>query len=209
MTTCPYCGSSYITFQTNCKNCGAPLPPVVKDGIQTKTRDVDFTPPKPPAPPRTIAETYVFRLMWADGIGVSSIAFLIIGILLIITGVVKSLLDSQNFDASLISGFGWFITVSSAAIGFWSYWEARQKVQVLRIGQAALGRILTVEQRAESQSTTTHTWVIHYNCIANGKRIRGKLLTRIPPGKRLQAGNQVWVLYLPDKPKKNTIYPHP
>ena len=48
MITCPWCGTSYTTFRSNCKNCGGPLPPPA-EATATPPPIPDL--PEPPPPP--------------------------------------------------------------------------------------------------------------------------------------------------------------
>jgi hypothetical protein len=51
--------------------------------------------------------------------------------------------------------------------------------------------------------------VIRYQFQVNGQNYEGKVRTLNPAGGHLQSGHMVWVLYLPDTPQRNSMYPHP
>ena len=57
MITCPFCGTNYQQFQSNCSNCGGPLPlpqvsrPAAPGAVQPRPAQVKPATPQPPAPP--------------------------------------------------------------------------------------------------------------------------------------------------------------
>src|SRR5579871_1191264 len=60
MITCGWCSTHYPSWQTNCKNCGGPLPPL--PGMELGS-------PPPPAP-RKLPWIYEFRMKWSRNFGV-------------------------------------------------------------------------------------------------------------------------------------------
>ncbi|MGH2581874.1 MAG: hypothetical protein ACRDFQ_03135 [Anaerolineales bacterium] len=61
--TCPWCGTNYTSFQTNCSNCGGtlPAPTEVHPPAEVKRGKIELQ--MPPAPPREISDTYARRIM--------------------------------------------------------------------------------------------------------------------------------------------------
>src|SRR5512140_2847805 len=75
MVVCPWCGTAYAAFQSNCSNCGGPLLPA-EQGPQSSA-DEDF--PIPPSAPRPISPRYVWRLTMAGGRGIAGMVLSLLG----------------------------------------------------------------------------------------------------------------------------------
>ena len=84
-----------------------------------------------------------------------------------------------------------------------------QVVNVLRDGQATQGQIVEAQENYSVTVNGRHPWVIRYEFQANGQSHIGQVTTFNQLEQRLQAGRTAYVLYLPDAPKWNSIYPHP
>ena len=82
-------------------------------------------------------------------------------------------------------------------------------VDVLREGTAARGEIVDMQQNFSVRINGRYPWMIRYRFQANGQEVIGRLSVLDQPGTRIQAGKPVCILYLPDAPGWNTIYPHP
>jgi hypothetical protein len=52
-----------------------------------------------------------------------------------------------------------------------------------------------------------HPWMIRYTFQANGQLYEGNVSTLNRPN--YQPGQRVYVLYLPQNPEYNALYPHP
>lgn len=69
MITCPWCGTNYTAFQSNCKNCGGLLPLPSSAAAQPDELIL------PPPAPRPILDRYVWKLFFADGWFISAMVF--------------------------------------------------------------------------------------------------------------------------------------
>ena len=107
----------------------------------------------------------------------------------------------------LLIGIG-FLGVGSSA-GLWRYQRAQKVVDVLRMGDAARGQIVGVQENYAVTVNGRHPWIIQYQFQVIGQVWEGEITTLKQPGSALQPGNAVCVLYLPSAPKWNSIYPHP
>jgi hypothetical protein len=94
-------------------------------------------------------------------------------------------------------------------VGTRRYDRARRVVHVLRLGESTPGQIIDVRQDYSVRVNRQHPWVIRYQFRVNGQAYEGQVRTLNPVGASFQAGTSVWVLYLPDAPQWNAMYPHP
>jgi hypothetical protein len=77
----------------------------------------------------------------------------------------------------------------------------------LRDGQAALGEITNISKNYRVRINRRHPWIIQYSFKVFGSDYQGKLSTLSQPDADLEPGKAVYVLYHPDDPNKNTLYP--
>ncbi|MCP4535938.1 MAG: hypothetical protein GY832_02230, partial [Chloroflexi bacterium] len=89
----------------------------------------------------------------------------------------------------------------------WRYRKAQQTLNVLRMGQAALGHIVDVTQNYNVTVNNRHPWIIRYGFRVGGHEYGGEMSTLRPVGFTHQEGQRVYVLYLESDPAQNTIYP--
>jgi hypothetical protein len=206
MIVCPWCGTGYLTFQSNCKNCGGPLPAVEAPIGLSDSTDILST---PPSAPRPISNRYAWRLLSTDGWSIVALVFGLLGIIFSLVGA--------GLTIGIITAFVGipFLLLGVAFLGIggvvfiWRYQEARQVVKVLREGEATRGQIVDVQENYSVNINGRHPWVIRYRFQANGQNHEGKVTTLNQLGPQLQTGKSVYVLYLPSAPKWNSIYPHP
>lgn len=206
MITCPWCGTSYVTFQPNCGNCGGPLQ-AVDENTHSSVQAENISAP-PPAP-RPISERYVWRLLSSDG---GWIAALVLGLM----GLIFSLVGG-GLTIGVVTAFVGIpflvIGIVMLMVGGWlferRYQAARQVVDVLREGTATQGLISEVQENYSVVVNGRHPWMIRYQFQANGQSYAGSVTTLNQPGPQLQAGRATYVLYLPVTPRLSTIYPHP
>jgi hypothetical protein len=205
MITCPWCGTNYQTFQSNCSNCGGPLPAASE---RTGSLSGETLSP-PPLAPRPISDRYAWRLLFADGWWIVALVFGILGLIFSLVGAGLSISKVTSFVGIPFLLIG----VPMLGIGVWvfiaRYQNARKVVYVLRDGKATPGQIADVQENYSVTINGRHPWLIRYQFQANGQEYQGTVSTMNRPGERLQAGNATYVLYLPDAPKWNSIYPHP
>jgi hypothetical protein len=206
MITCPWCGTQYLAFQSNCMNCGGPLQAVVEN--LPSTASTEDTPSPPPAP-RPIPQRYVWRLLSTDGWWIVSLVFGLLGIIFslvgggLILGVITAFVGFPLFLAGL--GF----LAGGVLVFNWRHQNARKVVDVLREGETTRGQITEILENYSVMINGRHPWEIRYQFQANGQDHEGEVVTLNQPEPGLQAGRGVCVLYLPAAPKWNSIYPHP
>ncbi len=203
MVTCPWCGTSYAAFQSNCSRCGGPIQP--PEVIQAAGE----SPLAPPAAPRPISDSYALKLMRSDGAAIAASVFLLLGIIFaplgfaLTLGIVTAFVGLPFLLLGLI-----FLAVSVAVLG-WRYRLSQQQVQVLKWGEATLGEVTNVQENYSVEVNGRHPWSIDYGYEVNGQTYQGKVTTLKQPGSSLQPGRRVYVLYMGDNPTLSSLYPHP
>ena len=204
MITCPWCGTNYLTFQSNCGNCGGPLPGEGADSAPD-SREL----PVPPAAPRAISSQYVWKLFLSDGIWIVILVFGILGAVfsLVGFGLVLGIVTALIGIIFLIPGV--LFLGGAAILFFWRYQKAQKGVRVLREGEVTLGRIREVGENYNVIINGRHPWLIQYDYEVNELSYSGKVTTLNRPGQQLREGNPARILYLAAEPKWSSIYPHP
>lgn len=205
MITCPWCGTHYTAFQSNCRNCGGPLSPALEPSALQ--RDDEFV--SPPPAPRSISDSYVWRLMFADGWAITAGVFALLGAIFSMVGMGLTLGIITAFVGIPFLGLGLLFLGLGAVILNRRYQEAQKIVMVLRQGEATRGQIEHTEENLSVRINGRHPWTIRYNFQLNGRSYRGQVTTLNYPGPQLQPGKAACVLYLPNAPEVNALYPHP
>jgi hypothetical protein len=206
MIICPWCGTNYLSFQSNCKNCGGPL----QMGDQASTASsLSESLPTPPAAPRPVSDRYVWHLLSSDGWMIAALVLGILGFVfsLVGTGLTLGVITAFVGIPFLFIGVG--MLGSGAGILIWRYQAARKLVTVLQIGEAALGQIVDLNENYSVTVNGRHPWVVRYQFRSAGQDYLGSVTTLNQPGQTLQPGKDVYVLYLATAPQWSSIYPHP
>jgi membrane protein implicated in regulation of membrane protease activity len=206
MIACPWCGTNYLSFQSNCTNCGGPLPAVEET---SKSPVANENLPTPPSAPRPISDKYVWRLLSTDGWSIAAFVFSLLGIIFSLVGAGLTLGVITAFVGIPFLLLGVAFLLISIWLFVRRYQEMRKIVDVLQTGEATRGQIVEVRENYSVRINEQHPWVIRYQFQANGQSQEGKVTTLNQPGPQLQEGKAVYVLYLPTAPKWNSIYPHP
>jgi hypothetical protein len=206
MVTCPWCGTNYVTFQSNCSNCGGPLPAVDEKIIGSTPSEV---PSVPPAAPRSISDRYIWRLLSTDGWSIAAFVFGILGFVFTMLGVGLSTSQITAFVGIPFLVSGIFFLGTCIWVFVHQYQKMNKVVTVLRVGQAVLGQIIETQANYSVVINGRNPWVIRYQFQVEGQEYTGSVTTLNQPREQLQAGKSVYVLYLSESPKWNSIYPHP
>ena len=206
MIICPWCGTNYLVFQSNCKNCGGPLQAVEGTiGLSVSTENI----PIPPPAPRSISKSYVWRLLSTDGWSIAAFVFGLLGGIFCIVGAGLTVGIITAFVGIPFLLFGLAFLGIGSGVLIWRYKETQKVVDVLRVGEATSGKIIEVQENYSVRINGRYPWVIQYQFQVNGQNYEGKVSTLNPVGEKLQAGEGVCILYLPTSPQWNSIYPHP
>jgi hypothetical protein len=163
----------------------------------------------PPPAPRPISDSYVWRIMFTDGWAVSAFVFCLLGAIFCVVGIGLTLGIITAFIGIpfLLLGLG-FLVVAVWVLS-WRYKMAYRVVNVLRMGEAVRGQIVEVSENYSVRINGRHPWTIRYQFQVNGQDHAGSVSTLNPVGENFQPGKAVYVLYLPDVPELNSLFPHP
>ena len=205
MTTCPWCGTSYETFQPNCDNCGGSLP-LPSAGPPTAATDSLRV---PPPPPRRLPRNHVRRSLLTDGWAIMAGVFTLLGAIFGLVGITLTITIVAALVGVPFAGMGALFLAFGVPILIWRYGEAQQTAEVLREGEAALGEIVSVSQNRYVRGNRRHPWRIVYRFEAQGRGHEGKISTLSRPDLSQQPGRPVYVLFSHSDPGRNTIYPYP
>jgi hypothetical protein len=126
MITCGWCHTNYAHWQTNCDNCGGPLPP--PPGMDPG--------PKPPETPRKLPSGFAFRVKWSRNVMViiGGIFFLVGALMLSATLAAKTWIALfPSFFC--VGGFFMFLNGRKTAVGI---------LHAFRHGTAVAGQITEV-----------------------------------------------------------------
>jgi hypothetical protein len=210
MITCPWCGTNYPAFQSNCKNCGGPLPAMAAPAapeFQPSRPEANY--PEPPPAPRAISQNYIWRLLSTDGGAIVAFVFGLLGAIFTFVGFILTIAIVTAFVGIPFGVLGLIFLVVGGGVGRSRYQTMQRTVEVLKNGQAAAGQIVNVEENLYVTVNQRHPWTITYQFRVGEQEHQGKVTTLNVPGASLQPGKKAWVLYLPEAPEHNTLYPHP
>jgi hypothetical protein len=206
---CPWCGTNYADFRPNCKNCGGPIRlPEPPREVSTPLEAEEFLVAPPPAP-RPIADSYVWKLMGGDGSSILGFIFALIGGIFFIVGSGLTLGIVTAFVGIPFTLLGLVLGAGGAALLRTRYGEMQKLVNVLRHGQPTRGQIVSAEANYNVEVNGRNPWSIAYRFHLNERDYTGKVSTLNAPGPQLQPGRAATILYLPELPELNALYPHP
>ena len=210
MITCPWCGTNYEDFQSNCDNCGGSLPLAVEVApVPAEPEPMTQMPLSPPLPPRQIPKKVISRMLLTDAGMITGSIFLLLGAIFFMVGMALVVAIITLPVGIPFAGLGFIFLVVGGVLFFWRYENARQTISILRDGQAALGEITHVTQNYHVRVNGRYPWVIQYRFKVHGKNYQGKLSTLSQPDLSQQPGKAVYVLYQQNNPEKSTLYPSP
>ena len=203
--TCPWCGTNYAEFQSNCDNCGGSLP-LPED---TREDEVEQRLQAPPAPPRSIPDRHVWRVLLADGWAITAGIFGLLGGIFLLVGVILTASIVAIFVGIPFAGLGLAFSAAGVGIGVWRYQWAQGILELLRTGASVRGEIVDLFENYHVQINGRYPWTIIYRFQAEGRELQGRVTTLSRPGLEQRPGRSVYVLYDPDDLQRNTIYPTP
>ena len=208
MVTCPWCGTNYAAFQSNCDRCGGPLA-IPDDASAVPASPGAGSLPTPPPAPRPVADSYAWRLMWSDGWGVAGFIFTLLGAIFTVVGLALTVAVVTAFVGLPFVVLGLAFLIPGIILLSARYQRAMRTVGVLRLGDATTGQITRVEQNLAVRVNNQHPWKIAYQFKVHDLPYEGQVSTLNTPSAALQPGQAARVLYLPQAPQYNSLYPHP
>lgn len=206
---CPWCGTNYADFRPNCKNCGGPIR--LPEPPREASAPLEAAEPllAPPPAPRPIADSYVWKLVGGDGSSILGFILTLIGGIFFIVGGGLTLGIVTAFIGIPFTLLGLVLGAGGAALLRTRYGVMQKLVNVLRHGQPTRGEIVSAEANYNVEVNGRNPWSIGYQFEVNGRDYSGKVSTLNEPGPQLQPGRAAYVLYLPESPELNALYPHP
>jgi len=147
--------------------------------------------------------------MMSDGWAIAAFVFVLLGGIFLITGIPLTLGIVTAFIGIPFAGLGVLFLIPGILIGNKRLQAARTTVKVLREGSATKGEIMAVDMNYHVQVNGRNPWTIRYAFEAGGQEHEGQVTTLNPPTPMLEAGDTAYVLYLPESPASNSLYPHP
>jgi len=202
---CPWCGINHLEFQSNCKNCGGPLPALSVVAATDARRKLLM----PPEPPRDMSSSFAWRWLLTDGWTIAAFVFVIVGGSFSISGVGLTAGIITAFVGIPFLLFGLAMLFGGVGVLAWRYDQAQKTLNVLRHGLATRGEITSLEPNYNVRINGRTPWNIGYKFTLDENDYEGKVTTLKNPNADLTPGNPAVVLYLQDAPEYNGLYPHP
>ena len=205
MVICPWCGTNYTTFQSNCSRCGGPIQAAAS--VSSVSMDEEVT--MPPPPPREISDNYRWKLMRSDAWSQGSIVFALLGVIFTLVGFVLTIAIITAFVGIPFLGMGLLFLGGGGYVLYWRYNEALKAVNILKNGEAVIGQVTDAQTNFTVAVNGRNPLTISYQFRAEGRDIQSSITTLNHLNVTFQPGKPVCVLYLPDAPDYNSLYPHP
>lgn len=204
MVVCPWCGTNYVNFQSNCGKCGGPIQ-APKPVFSTMCEQVEM----PPPPPREISDKYRWILMQADVWSQAAFVFALLGAIFSVVGFFLTIAIITAFVGIPFLGMGLLFLGGGGYVLYWRYNEALKAVNILRNGEAVIGQVTSADVNYSVAVNGRNPLTIAYQFHAAGRDYESKVSTLNHLNLQFPPGGQVCVLHLPDQPEYNSLYPHP
>ena len=205
MVVCPWCGTNYASFQSNCSNCGGPIRSTDRVIPEVERGEVEM----PPPPPREVSDKYHWRLMTRDAWAQAAVVFALLGAIFTVVGLVLTLAIITAFVGLPFLGMGLAFFGGGGYVLYWRYQEAMKSVNILANGEATVGWITDAQVNYSVRVNGVNPLTILYKYRVNGTEYEGKLTTLNRMGLDYQPGRNVCVLYLSNALDYSSLYPHP
>lgn len=189
MHTCSWCGTHYVNWQSQCRSCGGPMPPL--PGMELGS--------PPPPVPRSLPKHYAFRVRWASNLMVLvGAGFTMVGTLLFLPMVVNRLWAALLPLLFMIGGLSMFRIGWKGASG---------KLRAFRHGTAVKGKIASISKDTSQSVNGRHPWRLVYHFPVGNQMQEGVLTSFDSTIGERRSGQPLWVLYVQDDPSQNALYP--
>ena len=205
MVVCPWCGTNYASFQSNCSNCGGPIRSRDRVVPEVERGEVEM----PPPPPREISDKYRWRIMTRDAWAQGAFVFALLGAIFTVVGLVLTLAIITAFVGLPFLGMGLAFFGGGGYVLYWRYQESMKAVNILANGEATVGWIADAQVNYSVRVNGANPLTILYKYRVNGRELEGSLTTLNRLGLDYQSGRNVCVLYLANAPEYSSLYPHP
>jgi hypothetical protein len=201
---CTWCRFYYPARPTSgtCNNCGGPLPP--PSGLERGA--------SPPPAPRTLPSAYRKSVLVGRNVfSILGIVFSSIGALMLVVAVVVGATAGHSRGAPIAALVNGILTLVWAGIGvpmlLVGLGRGKRKLAALVDGAAVEGEITGVTVNRSVRINGRSPWVIAYGFPAASGPATGRAESFEPHEGEREAGDKVWVVYLPSDPSVSTIWP--
>ena len=205
MVVCPWCGTNYASFQSNCSNCGGPIRSLDRVVPEVERGEAEM----PPHPPREISDKYRWKILTRDAWAQGAFVFALLGAIFAVVGFVLTLAIITAFVGIPFLGMGLLFLGGGGYVLYWRYKEAMKAVNILANGEAIAGRIADAQVNYSVRVNGAHPLTILYKYRVNGREYEGKITTLNRFEFDFRPGRNVCVLYLANAPEYSSLYPHP
>lgn len=159
-------------------------------------------------PPRTLPKGYRTRVMFrGTPLFLVGFIFTLVGapfaVFFPIIGLAVGGFVFPIIGCLLGGGF----VVLGIALAYFGYRAAESKIRPFQYGVAAQGTVVDVHPDYSIQVNGRSPYAIIYHFEAMGQAYEGKVLSWKYAHHQQAPGNVVWVLYMPNDPTENVIYP--
>lgn len=197
---CAWCGQRNPNTILECRKCGGPLtPPLGEDPGAA-----------PPPPPRVLPAGYKRRMLFSNTpITLVGGIFLLVGFPL---GVIFTTLGFAIPEIWLFivigGGVGGLFTLLGGGMLYFGIQQGLGKIRPYEHGQATVGEVIAIQQDYSMSVNGRYPWAIVYIFDdARGRPYEGQAITWQHAPNTQAVGNHVFVLYMPDDPHQNVLYP--
>lgn len=165
---------------------------------------------RPPNPPREVSRRYVISLFTTSAGFVVGLVFSLIGCIFTGVGTPILLAGLGGFDigAVIFALVGVVLLVIGAVILFMRYKKVRRISRVIQSGYSKLGEVVSAGYNTSVTINNRHPYQIRYTFRPLGGEVAGTYQTLDHRAGEIETGSPVYVLYDPEEPKYNTLYPH-
>jgi membrane protein implicated in regulation of membrane protease activity len=145
----------------------------------------------------------------ADGWAIAGGVLALLGAIFGVVGLALTLSIIAALVGLPFLGVSALLLVMGAPLLVWRYQHAQRILEVLEHGQATLGRIVGVHQSYHVRINGRYPWTVRYRFQLQGRTYEGTVTTLSRPDLSEQPGKPAYVLYAPDDPQVNVLYPMP
>ena len=196
--TCPWCKYHWpaIAAAAACGNCGGalPAPPGPSRGLA------------PPAAPRRLPERYTRELLGSKNVGA------IVGTIFAAFGALFAVLGVGLCFVLLPLGLGFFgfgalFGTIGGLVRSGSRRSALRQIDALTRGFVSEGQLVSVRQDLSVSINGRSPYRIEYVFYVNGQALGGSTRGWDVVNALRQPGEPLWVVFLPEDPTNNSIWP--
>ena len=205
MIVCPWCGTNYTAFQSNCSKCGGPIQAPGRAPLPKRENEVQM----PPSPPREISDGYRWKWMGADAWSITAGIFSLLGAIFSVVGFFLTIAVVTIFVGLPFLGIGLLFLGGGGYILYWRYQEASKAMNILRNGEAVIGQVTGAQINYSVTVNGRNPVTVGYQFQLAGRDYQNTITTLNHLNMQFEPGNSVCVLYLRYAPEYSSLYPHP